>query len=129
MRVLGLRAASIGAFALVLQSGRVLAGDAPSSTAVAGEQTLTGEVVPVWHRFTGGDSVCCVFDPSSVQAIRLGSPVAIKVGPSLYVVSKEDRVTKNQLMRWAGRRVTVQGAVIGGRRQAYIRVSHVERAR
>ena len=92
------------------------------------EETLTGEVTALWcllreDSFGTGP----LNNSKQVNCIQLGSPMAIKVGETYYVVETEDRKLKNRLINWAGYRVTIHGKVTQQGAYPLIMVSSAER--
>ena len=106
-------------------------GGASATTAQAGEQTLTGEVVDVVcylsHGKAGlgkGHAGC------AKKCISSGLPVAIKVGKQLYLASMADHTPANaKLAELAGQQVTVHGAILENDGQHLIEISKVEQAK
>ncbi len=94
------------------------------------EHTLTGELIAMWCLMREGSFGTGLQNQSAqINCIRLGSPVAIKVGDALYLVSTTDRKLKNRLMHFVGHKVTVRGTVTPQRDQSLIAISSVERTK
>lgn len=89
-------------------------------------ETLKGEVVALW---------CCLIEGTTGRAstsgarncLRLGSPVAIKVGPTLYVVANQDRDLRNRLASWIGQQVEARGMTGSQKGQKTITISSIDR--
>ena len=94
------------------------------------EDTLTGEIVALWcHLIEGSFGTGLENSAKQVNCIYRGSPIAIKVGKTFYVVSTDDPTLKARLTNWAGRQVTVRGTVTQRDGHPFIAVSSVERAK
>ena len=113
----------------------VVGGQAVWSDEVPGHQEgaeyiLTGQVVAVWcHLREGVFGTGKRNNSKQMNCIRLGSPIAIKVGKTFYLVSCHDSHVKSTLTSWAGYQVTVRGVVTEEAGQPTIAVSHIERAK
>ena len=100
------------------------------TSAQAGEQTLTGEVVDVFCYLShpaegiGPKHAAC-----AKKCIKSGLPVAIRVGNQLYLATMADHNPANQqLAELAGQHVTVRGKVMELEGQRLIAVSEVQSA-
>lgn len=94
------------------------------------EHLLTGQVVAVWcHLREGVFGTGKLNNSKQMNCIRLGSPIAIKVGKTFYLTSCHDSQVKRKLAGWAGYQVTVRGIVTEEAGQPTIAISHIERAK
>jgi len=116
-----------GALALVLWLAPAASGE-PGSGEARAEQVLTGEVVALWWYMIEGQTGPLEAN-SARNVFRLGSPVAIKVDKTLYLVLNDDRELKNRLISWAGRKVTARGVIGRHEGRPAITLSSIERAK
>ena len=94
------------------------------------EETLTGEVVALWCLLREGSfGTGRSNHAAQVHCIRLGSPIALKVGATFYLIATEDRRLRDRLTSLAGDQVTMQGMVEKHSGYAVITLSRVERVK
>jgi hypothetical protein len=98
---------------------------------IAGEErVLTGEVVAVWCVLGEGSfGIGRSYANKARNCIRLGSPIALKVGPVFYLVTNDDRAMTARLTDWAGHLVMARGTITRQDGHLGISIAHVERTR
>jgi hypothetical protein len=114
----------------ILMGASAEASDAGIPSQSAREQFLTGQVIAVWcHLREGMFGTGKLNNNKQINCIRLGSPIAIKVDKTFYLVSCQDQKLKSKLTTWAGYKVTVRGVITEEDHHPTIKVSHIERTR
>ncbi len=121
----------VGALALVAGAGVLAAEESPRTILVLEEKaTLTGEVVAMWcHLREGVFGTGPMNNTRGRNCIRLGSPVAIKVGKALHSIAADDSAVKDLLGHWSGYEVTVRGPKILQDGRPVLLATSVERAK
>ena len=114
-----------------LAGARVAGAEKPAAAATSPveERVLSGEVVAVWCYLGEGSFGTGRSNAEKARnCIRLGSPIALKVGKALYLVAGGDPAITARLTDWVGHMVRARGIITRQEGYPRIAIAHMERA-
>ena len=124
------RTTCTAALLFILSAGLSAQSNEGSATQPVEEQVLTGQIVAAWCYLREGTfGTGRLNNTKQINCIRMGSPIALKVNETFYLISCGDEKIKSKLTIWAGYQVTVRGILTEKDNQPTIVVSHAQRTK